>query len=734
MYSRSLRVTVTKGAVKSVLTPLSNASVVNASLRFQSTISAEPNVTLTDSNKESKSKLTSTSTSTSTYRNKSNSLNKDAFAKKRLNYFVNNLHSIASEEFIEFSPYFEKIKQTFEKASPKDKATAYNSMISIGNRLLTKILTIKSENNIQVSTSILFKEVITLLVDNNFLHSSHLIRYIRTLIEEQKYVSALTFWIENANYFKHSENAFKSTTTKPEQLKKEYKLYGLSLYLLSLIQNNEKSVDPEFIKLIFGENKPVSYPSFEIFLKNLSLPEHDLSIILKSYSEFSNSNFDINSQESLKGIRIASLDGKIVYLENTINNNLETYKGKESKIEPDTIAHYMKYLNNAKLYSRSIEMWKFACTHKIPLNISIWNQLLNSFSNMSISNSENKVESVWKLLNDSVKPNSESYSIYLKYLLKSGESERVKVLLTDLKTKNKKLFDSNLKNTMIEYLLISNKNVEAYQLFLVYKKEESYIPNIEIYNKLLSKLVQTGKVEEANNLLDDLLSSKDKNIQPDIATWTTIIDLLMKNVAKSDLSKDEVLGKIFEIINIMKGHNIQLNAVALTVVATNLLKNHSTNELGLSILQGMENSGLKLNLVGYTGIITSFANNGDTDNALYYYNKALKNGILPTAFLYNSILKGYSKNIDISKTKIFIADIKALIKANPNNLRLLPNKYTFYFLLSQGIQAKNREFVNEILTDLGKSSTDLGNELPKILKSLQENGYTIPSTLESQIQ
>lgn len=650
------------------------------------------------------------------------------------NYFVSGLYDSLNAEYTEFSPFFEKIQQEFQKASPKEKSRSFNSMIPLGNSLLTKILDIKKKTNNDVPTSILFKEVISLLIENKLIHVSHFNRYIREMISEKKYLNALTIWIENANYFKDTPQAFVSKNNNHNGMSKEYNMLGLSLYLLSLIENNEKKVDPEFIKLIFGDKKSCSLSTFEYFVGGLSLPPDDAQTIVSLYSTYTTDLFDINSPESLKGIRVASVDGKVVHLENTINKNLLAYKGRETEIKPSTIAHYMEYSNNCKLYSRSIELWKFASQNKIEMTVDIWNQLLNSFANSGVPDSRNKVESVWKLLKESVKPNSQSYSFYVKYLLKNKEISRVEEVINDLKKHNSKLFDTNLKCAMIEVLLFSNKSTEAYQLFKIYQKSDSFVPTIEVYNKLLSKLIADKKFDDAQKVLDELLSNKYENISPDIATWTTIIDFLMKTSAKFGLTKDEILDKVLAIIKTMESHKIKFNSVALITVANNLLRNRQTSDLGFSILQNMESSGVKLNAVGYSGIITAFTNIGDMENSLYYYDKALKNGIKPTAFLYNSILKGYSRNPNIPETRKFMDGIKALIKANPQNMKLLPNKYTFYYLLSQGVSVKDRDFVRDVLKELSETDTELGSSLPTILKSLKESGYIIPESLVSKIK
>lgn len=287
---------------------------------------------------------------------------------------------------------------------------------------------------------------------------------------------------------------------------------------------------------------------------------------------------------------------------------------------------------------------------------------------------------------------------------------------------------------MIEFLLLSDKTTESLQLFKIYQQSETFVPTIEIYNKLLSKLITEKNFDDAQKLLDELMSKKYENISPDIATWTTIIDFLLKTSARSNLTKDEILDKILSIIKSMESHNIKFNSVALITVANNLLRNRQTSDLGFSILQSMESSNVKLNAVGYSGIITAFTSVGDMTNSLYYYDKALKNGIKPTAFLYNSILKGYSRSPNIPETKKFMEGIKALAEANPHNMKLLPNKYTFYYLLSQGVALKDRDFVHDVLKELSETNTELGSSLPTILKSLKESGYNIPESLAQKIQ
>lgn len=650
-----------------------------------------------------------------------------------VNPLIEKLDNINKTKYNEFYPMFEEIQNAFETYQSDARRTSPRGLNRIGNLLLTKIINLKKEKKINAPTSTLLKDLIQILSDSKTLHVSHFNRFIESLLIDGRYMEALTLWVNNAGYFKDTPSAMFTANPKfnPEN---DYHLTGLSTYLLSLIENNENKIDNEFIKLIYGENKKSdSLYNLSNYLRKLNIPENDLNFILPLYKEFKEKSFDINSEESLKGIRIASVDGKIVYLEETINKNLKLYENKPLEIKPSTIAYYMKYLNHSKLYSKCIEIWKFSSKNKIEINIEIWNQLLFAFSFLKIDNLSNKIESIWKILNNSLIPNSESYSIYIQYLIKSNQNDKVKLIINDLRNNKPELFDSNLKCSLIQFLCKTKKIDESFELFNIYSNEENFKLNIETFNILFTSLINESKLIEANELLNNLINNKYNEISPDIATWTKIIDLLMKNAKISNLSRNSIIEKLSIIIEDMIKQNVKFNTATLSVVATNLFKNYKTQDIGLQILKIMDNVGVKLNDVAYSNILTSFTNKGDLTNALYYFDKALINGIKPGAMLYNSILKGYSLNPNINETLKFLDRIEKIQLENPNNLKLLPNKYTFFYLLTQGISVKDDNFVKVILEKLNNSNCDLGIELPKILQSLKESGYEIPSPLINKI-
>ena len=722
MLSRVTRSTSAAKTAQRALFQLSRSPVVSQSVRFQSAVTA---------NSTTEAEKTELPTTDNQKRNRKEG---ERFIKRKAT-FIDELYDIIAKEYTEFSPFFEDVKQVLESSSPEDVRRKNRNMYGVGGKLLNKVRDIKKESNASVPNSVLNKEIISLLQANNVLHVTHSYRYVVDLINEGKYTAALTFWVDNVGYFKENPEASNMRDAAVEKsVLESYKLAGYVSYLLSLVEHNEKAIDKEFVKLIYSQNLGPKWKDLEYFVSKLSIPKEQKDAMFALLSAFQTANFDINSENSLKGIRMAAVNGKMLYLEQTIDKNLKLYENRFKDIKPSTIGHYMKYLNSAKLYSKAIDIWKLATKNEMPIDTAIWNQVLFAFSNLPLESSKNVVNSVWRLLQDSCKPDSESYSTYVRYLLKNNETDKAKEMLDDLRQNKPALFDSNLKCALIDFCLQSNRTDQAFGLFKIYIKDQTFAPSMETFNRLFASIIKNGSIEQAKSLVDVVLEPSHLELSPDIATWTSIIDVVLKSAKEAKMAKAEILENIVNIINITKQQDIKFNHVAITTVATNLLKNPQTSDLGYDLLKSMEKSGIKLTNVAYTGFISTAADQGDLETAHHYFDRALFDGIRPSATMYNSILKGYSIVPDIEATRKFMKRVQALAQENPSNKSLLPNRYTFFYLLKQGISVQDRAFIEETLSMIEKSDAQLGTSLPRILSSLDGKGYELSESLKTRIQ
>lgn len=134
----------------------------------------------------------------------------------------------------------DQLENLLNEASVKEKLDNRDRFISTGFVVLAKIDDLmQTKKDYQVPSSVLYKRVLTILLENNVLHSSHVTKLITKLIEEKKFSKALSTWIENVEYLKNNPETFKSSAGKKTHLlndKDGFLYVGLTSYFLSLLE------------------------------------------------------------------------------------------------------------------------------------------------------------------------------------------------------------------------------------------------------------------------------------------------------------------------------------------------------------------------------------------------------------------------------------------------------------------------------------------------------------------
>lgn len=649
---------------------------------------------------------------------------------------VDDLFDIVNAEYTELTPLFDKFIGKLTRDVENGKVSR-RAVIPVGNILLKKIGTIKEATNIDVPDHILYERVINSLIKNQVLHGSHLMKYIKSLILDKKYSKALNVYVENLQYFKDHPEALKNFIKGKEVSSEiDLKKFGAVLYIMSLKETQGK-FDEEFFKLLTN-GTPIYVGQLFGFFKFHQIPEEVVNEVVKVLNERKAQSFDINGNSHLSAIAKMSDANLLVKLEDLAEKSLAKYANKESEIQPSTLCAYMKAFNKTNHPSKVSDLWAFGQKHGIidasKPQIEFWNQLLLSQLNSRIANKEEVIASLWGLINSQSKPNSESYSIYIKCLIKMKKYDEIMKLINDIKVKSPELWNSELKCDTIRTLVASGKVDEALSLFKLYSQENDFNADAGTYNVIINELMNKNLLSEASVILDKM--THDSKFQPDIFTWTSIINLLMRTASKSGLSNEETLNHLMTILKTMKEADIRVNNVTLFMVLNNLLKNPQTAETGFYILLELEkNNDITFSDIGYTGIITGMIQNGNVSKALEYYNKAIKSGVKPTAQMYNSILKGYQLTPDVKATREFYES--NVLKAEKSDSRAIakPNGFTYYFMLTQAIKNDDKEFIQYVIDEVAqRPQLNLGRVMPSIFLKLKENSFKIPESLLKRIQ
>lgn len=652
-------------------------------------------------------------------------------APKRRN--TDDLYEIINAEYTELTPLYDR----FAGKLKKDVDGGYikpRNMIAIGNILLKKISTIKQANDIKVPDQILFERVIKTLMSNNVIHASHLNKYMNALIQDKKYTQALQAYVDNLQYFEdHPESLTSLMRGKEFNHKRDIQTAAVTAYILSLKESSSE-FNAEFVKSL-TQGSRVNFYAITKYTNFMKLSEEDTKFIINVIDEIKNKSFDINSPYHMKEVALYSRNNLLLKLETLCDSSLAKYAGKESLVKPETLIAYMNAFNQSGHAAKVMELWawgqKYGIIEAKP-QIEFLNQLLLAQLKAKNDDKEAVVNSIWTLMTTESKPNSESYSYYIKCLIKFGKYSEIMELVSKLKSQHPELWNNELKCDTVRSLVISRKFSEGLALFKLYSAEDGFTANAETYNILFNGLLRGNKLEEASELLDQM--AHDNGVQPDIATWTSIMNYLMKLSVEAELSADEIMSHLLKIMATMKESGIEFNKIAIFMVLNNLLKNKETFEIGLNMLLEFENTDIKLNDIGYTGIITGLATNGAMNDAVAYYHKAIENGVSPKASMYNSILKGYYQHPNVKATMKFYEE-EVMKLAGTGRLNVQPNAFTFYFMISQGIRKDDRELIQFVINEIEKRpNTSLGQSLPKILKRCQEDNYSLSPELQKRLE
>lgn len=231
---------------------------------------------------------------------------------------------------------------------------------------------------------------------------------------------------------------------------------------------------------------------------------------------------------------------------------------------------------------------------------------------------------------------------------------------------------SGLKEQLITGMIDNGFGKEADQLFKLYKKKgaeieqkidgkaksqsaegkpqsdtmpaDEFRPSIILYNKFLHYFLKNDMFEKATEVLNDIIDAgkKDKHLAPDIATWTTVVDMLMKQAKKIGASEEFISQELSKILQAMRDNGIHLNEQAMTMIVTNLSRNPRTAELGWQFFLMMKKGSKKLSTVTYTSVIYSECSCNRMDRALELFREGLEEGIKLRPQYYNLIFKGFS--------------------------------------------------------------------------------------------
>ncbi|OUM57383.1 hypothetical protein PIROE2DRAFT_55224, partial [Piromyces sp. E2] len=160
---------------------------------------------------------------------------------------------------------------------------------------------------------------------------------------------------------------------------------------------------------------------------------------------------------------------------------------------------------------------------------------------------------------------------------------------------------------------------------------------------------------------------KQANLEPDIFTYNTLIDVYGKN---------KELSSAVKIFNEMKEKKIKPTLATYNI----LISAHGLNEDPKGAKQWfdqvMNDPSLSANEITYSNIMDAYARVGDVENTLKYLNEMLSKKITPSLGHYNSLVLVYTKVGNIEKATKMLKEMKSKgMEPSPHIYSLLMNAY-----------------------------------------------------------
>ncbi|PIA46486.1 hypothetical protein AQUCO_01500199v1 [Aquilegia coerulea] len=201
------------------------------------------------------------------------------------------------------------------------------------------------------------------------------------------------------------------------------------------------------------------------------------------------------------------------------------------------------------------------------------------------------------------KPSLKAISTCLNLLIEYGQVDLARNFLVELKRRLDLKPNTCIFNILVKYHCKKGDMDSAFEVVEGMRKAEVSYPNLITYSTLMGGLCNTGKLKEAIDLFEEMIS---KDILPDTLTYNILINGFCRG-GKVDRAKN--------ILDFMRKNGCQPNIFNYTALMNGLSKDGRLEEVK-EVFDEMRNSGLEADVVGYTTLISCLCRAGRVDDAV----------------------------------------------------------------------------------------------------------------------
>ncbi|ODV81605.1 uncharacterized protein CANTADRAFT_44564 [Suhomyces tanzawaensis NRRL Y-17324] len=590
---------------------------------------------------------------------------------------------------------------------------------------------------ISTETSTSPNQILDVLVQYKVAHKYHFTLVAANWMKASAYHEVLKLWVQNVEYEKSMDFYY----SNPYVIKesgidfKGYYLVNLAYFsfVQSCIQEGVKYLAEDASKLLQSE------PPAPFFVRGTLADLHLLSSHTKEFQAFTKTvqshaydNLDPNGPIAYKKINSAA-DRKDPSGLNRVFVELQEAAKKSSKpLTEGTMNRVMKAYLDCDRPEDIFNLFQSMLQHGIEVpSISSWELVLRAMGHPShVSKrttkrktiAENIDRTIETIVSNGTEITPKTLSIIVGAFANLNRFDKVEEYLQRFSTEGEgslKIINPT-KNNILVGLVLNNKVGEAETKLKQFMADGSgYVPITHTMNTFLGHYAKTKNYKAVEGILEFM---KKNNIPEEVATYTIMIDIFFKLHREKGLAPD-----VDQILaSITKSNTIQLNDFTYTALIDGLVKDGANIEAARQIFAGASKK-YKLSAQLYTSMMKGELDFGSVANAEVIFDKYIKH-ISNDARVWNMMITSLlAKHEDLALQ--YYENMKAQA-----SLKVEPNFFTYYYLLSHFLKRGNKERVQYLIDELlGQKLRDLGSELPKILHPLTSE-YSFSNELLGQLK
>lgn len=446
-----------------------------------------------------------------------------------------------------------------------------------------------------------------------------------------------------------------------------------------------------------------------------TLPQERINKIIEGVKKIRIAGLDFNSAEFLKSIPTDAPKE----IEDKYNEAV--YKSTEYGIpfSETTYSRFISCFAEATKVQRAFDVWNKMLADNAKPTILSWNSLLKAGSlhredRMAI------VEQIWaEMIKSGISPDAESYSTVIDLNFKTHNPDKAIELFDQIQS-------GQISNVAVTYKIfnvvvngiLQLGNIEEAETLLQEGRANGLTLGVMTYNTFLRTYIARKDYSKAQALIENMV---DMGVEPDISTYTNVIDATFKFSRQYGTVPDEIVERLLEE---MSKKGIKANTVAMTSIISGLIKSSNDIDAARTVFRKLLEKRLSPNARTFATIIDGELSIGNMDNALYYFNIMERFNLRKTTSIYNQLINWFVRKDQLDRAyKIF----SELLEDRNTG----PNKFSYYFLL-KGCDNKNNNKMAQALIDRlaqERDNFDLGDWLPTLIKKFNDSGVNVPTQL-----